>query len=218
MKTLKTLFSLTLILSIFLFSNETEAQRKDSKRDNRTTKVDRVGNDRVSKNHVPGRRYRTQPIRRNPHYRYPRHRRVVRTLPVNYRRYVYAGLPYYFHAGIFYTSYGNQYVVVLPPRGFRIAVLPVGYRRIVIGVRTYFYFGGVYYIHIEGGSNEEKYEVVEPPVGAIVTDLSDEAEKVVIDGKVLYDYNGVLYKEIVADGEVAYKVVYSKSSEEEENK
>ena len=133
MNKLKNIFGISLILTIFFFSNDIGAQRVGNK-SSRGVQKERSYHkkERVTTNHRNHDRYRTQPVRRNVHYRYPRHRHVVRTLHRNHVRFVYGGLPYFYYAGIYYTTYGNEYIVVVPPRGFRIAVLPVGYVRIVV--------------------------------------------------------------------------------------
>jgi uncharacterized membrane protein YfhO len=58
----------------------------------RTYSTDRNKN-RLKSNHYDNNRFRTQPIRRNPNYRYPKHRRIVRSLLGNHFRIVYRGLP-----------------------------------------------------------------------------------------------------------------------------
>lgn len=214
MKTLKRIFGISLLLVALLVSNQVEAQRKDNKRD-RGVQTERAygKNNRVATNHNGGNRYRTQPIRRNPHYRYPKHRKVVRTLHHKHLRFVYGGLPYFYYAGIYYSVYGDEYIVVIPPRGFRVGVLPVGYVRIMVGPSVYFYHSGVYYNEVISSNSDEKYEITQPPVGAVITDISNEAEQVVMDGNVLYEYNDTFYKQIKTDnGKTAYEVVFSKNN------
>ncbi len=203
-----------LIILLSFSSQEVNGQNRTKKSGDRNIRTERnFSNDRVRDDHYRrDDRFRTQPIRRHPHYRYPRHRRVVRTLPINHVRIVYRGLPYFYYAGLYYTMYGNDYIVVLPPRGFRIGVLPVGHVRIVVGPSVYFYHSGVYYTETTvTNSDEEKYEVTSPPVGVVVDSLDDEAEIIYIDGKEFYEYNDIIYKQIIgANGETLFEVVYSK--------
>lgn len=211
MKTIYRITGIILILVSFLGTNTIQAQRSEDKR-SRGTNTHRNYNTKqsVGTNHYRGDRYRTQPIHRNPYYRYPRRHRVIRTLPRHHVRVVYGGLPYFYYAGIYYTVYNNAYVTVLPPVGFRITVLPAGYTRLVVGPSIYYYHSGVYYANTsEPYSDEQKYEVTHPLVGTLLKTIHDDAEEVVIDGKIFYDYNNVLYKKVSTfDGNTAYEVVH----------
>ena len=128
---------------------------------------------------------------------------------------MHRGLPYFYYSGIYYTLVGDEYMVVIPPRGIRIAVLPVGYVRIVLGTSMYFYHSGIYYTETTTTTEGEgKYEITQPPVGTVVNDIALDAEEVVIDGSVFYEHNDILYKKGTdMDGNVIYEVVYCKSSE-----
>ena len=202
MRSSKQTFGIMILLCSILSFGFVHGQKR-GQGTNRTMKTERTTRnyDRVHDNHKRHNdRYRTQPIRRNPHYRYPTHRRVVRTLPRHHVRIVYRGMPYFYYSGIYYTMYGDEYIVVLPPRGFRISVLPVGHVRIVIGPRVYFYHSGVYYVECQSSSNseqDENYEVTQPPVGVEVSELPEDSKKVTIDGQELFEYNDVFYKEVL---------------------
>ncbi len=214
MGTFKRTLGITLLIISFLSVNQTYAQKR-SNNYKKVTKTQRVEN-RVNHHN----RYRTYPIYRNPAYRYPYHRRVIRTLPVHHVRIVYRGLPYFYYSGVYYTVYGDEYMVVLPPRGFRITVLPVGHIRLVIGTSVYFYHSGIYYTTTTTTSteSEEGYEVTQPPIGIILNDIPSEAKVVIIDGNTYYEFNDILYKKGTdLNGKNTYEVVYCKSSEEEEN-
>ena len=216
MKTLKQTLGISLLLVTLLNSIEVLGQKRNSS-SNRGVQTERkVDNGRVGRDYRGDNRYRTQPIRKIPHYGYPRHRRVVRTLPIHHVRILYRGLPYYYHSGIYYTAYGSEYVVVMPPIGFRINVLPVGHVRIVVGPSVYFYHSGLYYsktVNVSANESVDNYEVTSPPVGIEVTEIPEDVEEIMIDGVVFYEYNDVIYKKITNEyGEVNYKVVYSKSN------
>ena len=220
MNTIKKTLGISLLLITFLFSGQVQGQKR-SNNSNRNVKTERNYNNNrnsVGNNHYNNNRYRHQPIYRNTHYRYPYHHRVIRTLPVNHVTITYGGLPYFYYSGIYYTTYNNQYVVVLPPRGFRIAVLPVGHVRVIVGPSIYYYHSGVYYVETSittTNVEEGKYEVTQPPVGVVVSEISKDAEEVFIDGKIFYDYNDVLYKKVMDNqGNTTYEVVYSKTKED----
>lgn len=208
MKTIQKLLGTGLLL-VFLFNGEySEAQRKRTS--TQRTKVT---------NHHRGDRYRTQPIYRNPRYRYPTRRRVVRTIHRNHLRFVYGGLSYFYYAGIYYTVYGDGYITVVPPIGMRITVLPVGYVRIVVGPQVYFYHSGVYYVESKEKSDENKYEISPPPVGAQISELPEGYKEIVMDDEILYVHNDVFYKKITTEkGEIRYKVVYYNENSNEESK
>ena len=210
MKTLKHTLGISLLFISLLFSNEIIGQKRQTR--NNGVKTERIGGNKVKTTHNRhGDRYRTQPVRRSPHYRYPRHRRVIRTLPRHHVKIVYRGLPYFYYSGIYYTQYGDEYIVVMPPVGFRIGVLPVGYVRIVVGPSIYFYHSGIYYIETnDTEEDDQKYEVVTPTIGTVVSEIHEDSEEVVIDGKTYYEYNDILYKKIIDDEEnVSYEVVYN---------
>lgn len=212
MKTIKRILGISVLLMSLLVSNEMQGQKRSS---NRSVKSERkIADNRIGQNQRGNDRCRVQPIRRNPHYRYSNNRRVIRTLPRHHVRIVYRGLPYFYFSGIYYTTFGDEYIVVMPPRGFRVSVLPVGHVRIVVGPSVYFYHSGVYYLETtEVVSNGEKYEVTNPPVGIEIANISEDAEEVYIDGKVFYEFNDVIYKEIINDdGNLAYEVVFSKNN------
>lgn len=213
MKTIQNTLGISLFILMFLCSGQVQGQRKNN--NNRGVKTERVRtNDGVRSDRTyHNDRYRTQPVRRNPHYRYPHHRRVVRTLPRNHVRIVFRGLPYFYYSGIYYTLHGSEYIVVMPPRGFRITVLPVGYTRIVIGSSVYFYHSGVYYTESTTTSEDEgNYEVTQPPTGVVVNEIHEDSKEILIDGNLLYEYNDIFYKKVInEDNTISYKVVYSKS-------
>ena len=215
MKSLKQTIGISLLLITLLTSGSVFAQKRGNSgsklKTERGLSKERVNSNRYRYND----RYRTQPIRRGSHYRYPVHRRVVRTLHRNHISIVYGGLNYFYYSGIFYTLHGNDYVVVLPPRGFRITILPVGHVRIVVGPSVYYYHSGVYYTesNVESMENEGKYEVTLPPVGVVMNEIHEDSNEVIIDGKVLYEYNDILYKKnIDINGNTTFEVVYNKTN------
>ena len=69
--------------------------------------------------------------------------------------------------------------------------------------RRYYYFRCTYYVDCD-----DYYEVVDAPEDAIVYDLPEGYEEVVIDGVKYYKYEDVLYKPVYISGELAYRVVY----------
>jgi len=55
--------------------------------------------------------------------------------------------------------------------------------------------------------DEDNYEVIEPPVGATVPYLPDEADEETVEGKKYFVYDGTYYRPFASDGETIYMVV-----------
>lgn len=214
MKTLKSLFKIVLIISLVSFTTNVEGQTRNGSRSQKQ-RIDRTSQRQIRTDHHRHDRFRTQPVYRYPKYRYPKHRRVVRTLPRHHVRLVHRGLHYYYYSGIFYSLYGDQYMVVLPPIGFRMSILPVGHVRIIVGPTVYYYHSGIYYT--ETGNEDEKYEVTEPPVGVVVDELPEDVEKIILEGNEYYEYNNVIYKELIdSGGQKSYEIIYNNSKQQQQ--
>ncbi|GLB50287.1 DUF6515 family protein [Neptunitalea lumnitzerae] len=86
---------------------------------------------------------------------------VVRVLPPH-RVVYYAGIPYYYAAGVFYIQVENTdtYKVVEAPAGVIVEVLPEGAQQKVIDDEVYYVAEGVYYkvVKVDGS---KKYRVVQ---------------------------------------------------------
>ncbi|HMK05758.1 MAG TPA: DUF6515 family protein [Ferruginibacter sp.] len=140
---------------------------------------------------------------------YPRPHVSVNIGPrYNYRHYprpVYRSRPVY--RPIYRPIYRSPYAYghFGPRFGVRINVLPVGYSRIYVGPSPYYYNSGVYYRPYSNGGG---YEVIAPPLGAVVAQLPSDAKVTVIDGQKYYQVGGTFYQEEVADNDrVSYRVV-----------
>lgn len=108
------------------------------------------------------------------------------------------GRPY---AG-YYNAHGYYNSFYAPHLGFRLNVLPYGYYPFWWGPNQYFYSDGLYYQYLDN-----QYQVVEPPVGAAINTLPDNAQSIVINGIQYYELNGVYYQPITKDdGTVVYQV------------
>lgn len=73
--------------------------------------------------------------------------------------------------------------------GMAVGVLPVGYVQTSVGLTGYYYYDGVYF----RPTTEGAYTVVAPPVGAIVPQLPDGAEAIVIGEDTYYYGGGAFY-------------------------
>ena len=126
----------------------------------------------------------------------------------NYPRYQYRSL---YRSLYIYSHYG-------PAFGLRINVLPFGYSPFFIGDNPFYYYQGIYYRpYINGG-----YQVVVPPLGAIVKHLPSGSKIIVINGEKYYELGGTFYQqETSAKNKIQYRVIGTdgvlNTVEEEEN-
>ena len=77
-------------------------------------------------------------------------------------------------------------------------VLPAGAIFINVRGNRYNYADGVFYSEVDG-----EYEIAEPPVGAIISELPEDAEEIDFEGLTAYELNEAVYK-AVEDG---YEVI-----------
>ena len=97
--------------------------------------------------------------------------------------------------------------VVVYPRpmpGVVVASLPAYYTVCYTGGSAYYYSNGVYYVKEEKGKS---YKVVRPPVGTVVPVLPEEAKQNILDGKMYYEFQDVVYKEIKTEEGLKFEVV-----------
>lgn len=87
----------------------------------------------------------------------------VRALPRHYSRVVVNRRDYYYHGGVFYRPYYQNYIVVGAPIGARVGWLPPGYVSFGLGGHDYSYFNATFYLWDQP---RREYVVVERPEGA----------------------------------------------------
>jgi len=122
----------------------------------------------------------------------------------NYRPY-YRPAPVYRYRTSYHPVYRSSraYVHFGPVFGFRLNVLPFGYSRIYVGSNPYYYNDGVYYRNYNNG-----YEVVAPPLNAVVNRIPSNASVTVIDGRKYYQVGGTFYQEeFTENNKLTYRVV-----------
>lgn len=96
-------------------------------------------------------------------------------------------------------------IIIAPPRPtVVVAVAPKKYSIVYVGNVPYYYEGGVFYIK-EGSA--ENYKQVQPPLGAVIASLPEDAKQMTIDGTLYYESKNIVYKKIVIDGKDLYEVV-----------
>lgn len=184
MKTIKitVIMSLALLLSVAVF-----AQRGRGYNNSRGYSNNHYRSyNHYNRNHFSvtvGPRYNYRPNYR-PYYRsVPRYRPIYR--------------PYY-RSPRAYVHYG-------PSFGLRLNVLPFGYSRFNVGSVPYFYNDGVYYRNY---NNSSSYEVVAPPLDAVVNKLPSNATVTMIDGQKYYQVGGTFYQEeFDENNRLSYRVV-----------
>jgi len=102
----------------------------------------------------------------------------------------------------YYNYHGYYNAYYLPRLGYSLSFLPYGYYPFYWGPYQYYYSAGLFYQY-----NNNQYTVVEPPIGAAIKDLPDNAQSIVINGVQYYELNGVYYQPITKDdGSVVYEV------------
>ena len=124
----------------------------------------------------------------------------------NYGYRSYYGRPYYggFYRPYYGFGYGAYYRSYYPSIGLRIGVLPFGFFSFNYGGYPYYYNNdGLFYRDYNGGG----YEVVAPPVGALVPRLPRGTNEITIDGQQYFEKQGVYYQKVVDEnGKKAYRV------------
>jgi len=113
-----------------------------------------------------GKSHRHHYRHRHHHYRYhsyPRHGKIVVSLPGTYISLSVGKSRYYYCDGVYYRKHGFNYVVVEPPVGAVLKLPPPYYEPVMINGTVYYVNNGVYYRGTHSG-----YQVVESPSGAPV--------------------------------------------------
>jgi len=102
---------------------------------------------------------------------------------------------WFFHGGY----YGSLYY---PWLGFGFWTLPYGCYPFYWGNYQYYYGDGFYYQY-----DGSQYTVVDPPIGAEVKSLPDDAKPIMINGEQYYEEKGVYYQPVTKDdGTTVYQV------------
>ena len=134
-------------------------------------------------------------------HHYPRHiDRVDRHVHI-----YHSGVDYYYRDGLYYRYVNNRYVIAPAPRYIRVRTIPASYFSFRIGAIAYYYSLGTYYNY---DPVTLTYEVVAPPMGAIVPELPEyDVNTVVVNNKTYLEYDGTLYKPLITSNGVQYKVM-----------
>ncbi len=108
---------------------------------------------------------------------YPSRGYVAAALPPGHRVVRHHHRHYYFHSGVWYHSYGSQFVVVTPPIGIVVPVLPPFYTTVWVRGVPYYYANDVYYAW---NPAERAYVVVKEPPESEITARSSPPEQLFV--------------------------------------
>lgn len=89
--------------------------------------------------------------------------------------------------------------------GTVIAELPKGAESVYAGGRRFHYSGGVF-LAKKTGSQQDGYEIVAPPYGAVVDAVPSDFEKKQVGTTTYYVIDGVYYRRIMRSDEISYIV------------
>jgi hypothetical protein len=158
----------------------------------------------IVRNTAPALGVRTGVVARG-NYGYPQ--RVGVASSVSYRSmpkigYGHAPVGYWGTHGYYHLNHGYYQRYYCNHLGYHCGILPYGYYPFFWGDLQYFYCDGLFYTY-----DNSEYTVVEPPVGAEVASICDNAESIVINGEQYYECDGVYYQKVTKDdGSVVYVV------------
>ncbi len=107
--------------------------------------------------------------------------------------------PYFYDDGIYYQQTGDYYQEVYPPLGANIVQLPDGAVEVFSGNIPYYYAAGAFYMQQNGG-----FIITSPPMGVTVTELPPGALQVSIGAGMAYQFNGIHYRPVFANGVTQY--------------
>jgi hypothetical protein len=102
---------------------------------------------------------------------------------------------YHIYSSSYPSYYGYPSVLSQP-----IDVLPAGTITLFVGTEIYYYFNGIFF---QKNVLEQQYFIVPPPIGAVVFNIPQGYQMVVLNGISFYESAGVFYKRVLE----GYKVV-----------
>lgn len=83
-------------------------------------------------------------------------------------------------------------------------ITAVVFKTAMNAVSNCYYSDGVYYQRVN-----DQYNVIEAPVGALITQLPSDYQEVIIGGETYYKVDETLYRVTVYDGQSYFEVVTS---------
>lgn len=127
---------------------------------------------------------------------------ILNALPFGWLSFNIGGSPYYYYGGTYYQQVPNGYEEVYPPVGAALPAPPDGaYPVVAPNGQTFYYAGGAFYFQQPDGT----FISVQPPLGIVVPELPPGAVQVNVNGIVAYQFNGVYYQPVFANGVTQYQ-------------
>jgi hypothetical protein len=112
------------------------------------------------------------------------------------------GVAYAYDQGIFWMLPGPPYIVVVAPYGAVVGAIPPGAYRLPGSEPARFYYFGTFF-----EQKGDKFEVVKPPAGTLVTYLPDGYRQEQVDGTTQYSFGPTRFKPVFVQGVLVYQVV-----------
>lgn len=104
--------------------------------------------------------------------------------------------------GNFFRYNGGRYLLVRPRNGLVIGQLPKESFHLDVKGKWFDFRNGIFYNAVDGG-----FEVVPAPLDAIIYDLPELTDVVMVKDRAYYEYLGVLYEKVIVDNEQGFQVV-----------
>ena len=136
-----------------------------------------------------------------------------------YYAFWYRDIEYYYCCNVYYVyvEEEEEYVVVCPPIGAVVETIPGYSEKLIVDGETYFIADAIQYKAVIVNDeiwfkvikviDEDEYDIVEIPVGALIETLPEDRELILIDDQTYYIADNVQYKAVIVNDEIWFKVL-----------
>ena len=140
-------------------------------------------------------------------------------LPPYYYAFWYRDIEYYYCCNVYYiyVEEEEEYVVVRPPIGAVVETIPGYSEKLIVDGETYFIADAIQYKAVIVNDeiwfkvikviDEDEYDIVQIPVGALIETLPEDRELILIDDQTYYIADNVQYKAVIVNDEIWFKVL-----------
>lgn len=129
--------------------------------------------------------------------------KLVKRLEKDHLNIFYQGKNYHYSKGLFYKFTGSSFIITQAPIGIKINESETLFQEINVEGRKLFFLQGTFYRKVKSG-----YIVIEPTIGCIVQDFNRAlVEEIQINGELLINHWGNLYKPITSESITVLKFV-----------
>ena len=140
-------------------------------------------------------------------------------LPPYYYAFWYRDIGYYYCCNVYYiyVEEDEEYVVVRPPIGAVVETIPDYSEKLIVDGETYFIADAIQYKAVIVNDeiwfkvikviDEDEYDIVQIPVGALIETLPEDRELILIDDQTYYIADNVQYKAVIMNDEIWFKVL-----------